>query len=279
MKRLLVTGAAGFMGGRLVRDLAGRYDLFAARRVDGDLGDAAAVAALLERARPDAVLHCAAVADPDTCEKDAARARAVNAESPGLIAAWCAARGARLIHVSTDLVFDGTAAPYAEDAAPAPMSEYGRTKLEGERRVLAAYPAAAVVRVSLVYGRSTGRASFLDWLLAELAAERKPKLFSDQFRTPTPAFQLAEAFARLIERPAVGGLLHWAGGERVSRVDFGRVDRRLWGFPDSALEPTRLADFPYAAARPRDVSLDCRKMAAAIELEPAGLEAGLSAER
>lgn len=276
MKRLLVTGASGFIGGRLAAALASRFRVETRR---AELTDPAALRALFDDARPDVVAHCAAIADPDTCEKDPARAFAVNEKGACLVARLCAERGARLVHVSTDLVFDGSAAPYGEDAEPSPMSVYGRAKLAGEAAVLAADPTAAVVRVALVYGRSlAGRKGFLDWLLGELRAGRRARLFVDQFRTPTPMSQLPEVVERLAETPAAG-VFHWAGAERVSRLDFGRAVCRVFGLDAGLLDGVKLADFGYAAARPRDCSLTCARLSGVVGLSPLALEAGLSAER
>jgi dTDP-4-dehydrorhamnose reductase len=284
--RLLVTGAAGFVGGRLLRDLARGHEVVGARHAReapglerADLTDEAAARGLLERVKPGAVVHCAALADPDACEKDPERARAVNARAPGVLARLCKKSGVRLIHVSTDLVFDGKRGGYSEADAAAPLSVYGRTKLEGEAAVLAEDPSAAVVRVSLVYGRSLGgRPSFLDWLRSELSAGRRPRLFTDQWRTPTAMVQLPEVLGRLASAP-LSGVFHWGGAESVTRLEFGRAVCRVFGYSQALLEPVSMDGFGYAAARPRDCSLDSGKLARALSLLPLGLEAGLSAER
>jgi len=284
--RLLVTGASGFIGGRVAGALAGSHEIVRAGRgahdgmLAADLAAPGACESLLDAAKPHAVIHCAAVADPDACEKDPQRARSLNALAAGALAKACAERGVRLICVSTDLVFDGSAPPYQESDRPNPLSVYGRTKLEGERRALLNCPSAAVVRVALVYGRSGGgRPSFLDWLLGELKAGRRPRLFVDQWRTPTPVAQLPEVFARLAAKPELKGVFHWAGAQRVSRWEFGQAVCRLFGLDESLLQPARLDDFPFTAARPRDVSLRCETLPKALDLAPLSLEAGLRLER
>lgn len=286
MKRLLVTGASGFLGGRLLAALGKRYQAVGTRYAgiaEGldavDLTDDRAARELFRARRPEAVIHCAAIADPDACEKDPARAWRVNAEVAARMGRLCAENGARLIHLSTDLVFDGAYGGRCEEDAPNPLGVYGQTKLEAERALLEAYPEAAVVRVALVYGRSRGRPSFLDWLLGEIARGRKARLFTDQWRTPTPVSQLPEVLARLIEKPRASGLFHWAGADRVSRMDFGRAVCRVFSLREENLQPVLMADFKQAAARPRDCSLRCDKLAREIGLAPLGLEAGLSAER
>jgi dTDP-4-dehydrorhamnose reductase len=144
--------------------------LFGAPLRPVDLADAGAVAAAFREARPDAVLHAAALARVADCHRDPERARRVNAAGSAVLAELAAAAGARLVLVSTDLVFDGARAPYREEDPPAPVSVYGRSKVAAEGAVLAV-PRAAVARVSLLFGPSlTGRPSFFDEQVAALRA-------------------------------------------------------------------------------------------------------------
>ena len=168
--RVLVTGAGGLLGGRLAALLAAEMDVVAAvhhapppeglARVPFDLLEPASYAVALELARPDAVVHAAAVAQPDQAEADPDRATRINAKGPRLLARMCAGRGIRLVALSTDLVLPGDRPASAEDVPPAPLLHYARTKLEGEAVVLAEHPAAAVVRVALVVGRGHGPVSY-----------------------------------------------------------------------------------------------------------------------
>jgi dTDP-4-dehydrorhamnose reductase len=285
-RRLLVAGASGFVGGRVLEALArvgqasGTCRFHPGPGLDAlDLADRDAVRRLLDRRRPELVINCAALAEPDACEKDPAAARRANADAPRALAQACAERGARLLHLSTDLVFDGARGRYAETDEARPLSVYGRTKLEGERAVLEACPSAAVVRVSLVYGFSLcGRPSFLEWLLGELEGGRRPRLFVDQWRTPTPMAQLPEVLVRLADRGAAG-VFHWGGAQRVSRLDFGRAVCRVFGHDASRLEPLEMKSFGYAATRPADCSLDSGTLAALLGVSPWTVEEGLVAER
>lgn len=285
-RRLLVAGASGFVGGRVLEALAPGMDASGTCRsrprpgLDAlDLADRDAVRRLLDARRPDLVINCAALAEPDACEKDPAAARRANTDGPRALAEACAERGARLLHLSTDLVFDGARGRYSEDDEARPLSVYGRTKLEGERAVLESCPSAAVVRVSLVYGFSLcGRPSFLEWLLGELNGGRRPRLFVDQWRTPTPMAQLPQVLLRLADSGAAG-VFHWGGAERVSRLDFGRTVCAVFGLDASRLEPLEMKSFGYAATRPADCSLRSEKLAALLGLAPWTVEEGLAAER
>jgi dTDP-4-dehydrorhamnose reductase len=303
VSRTLVLGAGGFLGAHVVqaalarephdpsaevvavaRDFArvpGRF-LGAARRLALDLEDGAL--ALLEAERPARVVCAAALARIDACERDPRAAQRINAELPGRLAAWCAAHGARFVHVSTDLVFGGRPPRppgFREDDPPAPLSVYGASKEAGERAVLAEDPAALIVRLPLLYGDSGGRAlGASDSLLAAIARGERPQLFTDEWRTP---LEVGNAAAALVELAAGGaaGLLHVAGPERCTRFELARAVLAAHGPAGAAaaLRAARRADLGQAGQRPEDVSLDCARARAELATELLGVRAGLDRAR
>jgi len=274
-RRILLLGSTGFIGGRLKRDLAGRHELLCERV---ELRDDRAIRDAVSRLKPEAVVNAAAWAGPDACEKDPETARRVNALGPETLAKACAAAGIPLFHFSTDLVFDGTRPPYREEDKVNPLSAYGRVKREAEERVLAAHPGACVVRVAMVYGRALGgRPSPLDALIKDLSAGRATKVFVDQWRTPTPVASLVQVIEGWLTKD-LRGVYHWAGAERVSRVEFARHVCRRFGFDPGLLVPIRASELPLPAPRPADCSLDCSKLSGALGLTPWTLERGLAAE-
>jgi dTDP-4-dehydrorhamnose reductase len=264
--RLLVTGASGQLGAYLLRRLHGTGGvtawsgsrtgtLFGAPLRPVDLGDEGAVATAFGEARPDAVIHAAAWARVGDCARDPETARRVNAGGTALLADLAAAAGARLVHVSTDLVFDGEHAPYREDDPAARVSVYGRTKLAAESAARAA-PRAVVARVSLLYGPSlAGRPSFFDEQVAAMRAGRPLTLFADEWRTPLDLDTAAMALLALA-RADVTGVLHVGGPERFSRLEMGLRLARFLGVDAGNVIAARRADVPAAEPRPRDVSLD-----------------------
>jgi dTDP-4-dehydrorhamnose reductase len=229
-----------------------------------DVADPAALEKLFA-ALPDApevVANAAAFTHVDRCEREPDSAWRANARAPGLLAEVCAQRGVRLVHVSTDYVFSGEAGePYREEDPPDPRSVYGRTKLEGERRVLAAAPSNLVVRTSWLFGR--GR-NFLAAILAQAEASRRGglqgplRVVDDQRGRPTWAVDLAAGLLRLVDRRATG-LYHVAGGGIASWWDVARLCLDEAGFADLEVLRIRTGDLPLAAPRPAWSVLDCSK--------------------
>jgi dTDP-4-dehydrorhamnose reductase len=229
-----------------------------------DVSDPAAVEKLFAElpAPAEVVANAAAFTHVDRCEREPEVARRANAEAPGLLAEACARRGARLVHVSTDYVFSGESTePYREEDLPDPRSMYGRTKLEGERRVLAAAPSNLVVRTSWLFGR--GR-NFLAAILAQAQASRRGeargplRVVDDQRGRPTWAVDLAAGIRRLVDRRATG-LYHVAGGGIASWWDVARFCLDEAGFADLEVLRVRTRDLHLAAPRPAWSVLDCSK--------------------
>jgi dTDP-4-dehydrorhamnose reductase len=298
---VLVTGAAGFLGPGVVRALvargarvvgtsrAGAAPLFDDGASEGEaeavalsLDDGGAAAAdLVRRLRPRAVLHLAALADPDACARDPAHARRVNVDATGRLAAAAAAVGAYLVLASTDLVFDGTRPPYGEDDPTGPLGPYMATKAAAEEAVLGASRAFLVARLALMYGISRGgrRACFADQVLARLRRGEATPLFTDQVRTPLLVEDGAAVLAALLERrPA--GRVHVGGPERASRFDQGVALARAAGLDPALCVPARMADVPGLSPRPADVSLRTDRLLALLGPggpAPRGLAAGLAA--
>lgn len=229
-----------------------------------DLAPEGAVEALLEELRPRRVLSCAALARVAACEEDPDLALRLNAGVPAEAARWCGQRGARLVHVSTDLVFGAAPPPrpqgFREEDPPAPVSVYGDTKARGEAAVLEACSAALVVRLPLLFGDSGGRGlGASDALVTAVDRDECPPLFVDEWRSPLEVTQAARALIELLGR-SDAGLLHLAGPERVSRFELGLTVLEEYGLPrDEALacvREARQAEVATGGPRPPDTTLD-----------------------
>jgi dTDP-4-dehydrorhamnose reductase len=265
--RWLLTGATGLLGGYLLRHLRDRGEPVVAwsgsrqTEVLGtplarvDITDADAVAAAFRAAAPDVILHAAAVARVDECRREPEKARRVNTEGSRHLAELAAERGARVVFVSTDLVFDGEGGHYREDDPPNPLTVYGRTKADAEPGVLA-FPRTAVARLSLLFGPClTGRSSFFDRMVVALRENRPIPLFADEWRTPLSLSTAAEALVALA-RSDVTGLLHIGGPERLSRLEMGRQLAEVLGVSGESIVVTGRNDAPAEEPRPADTSLD-----------------------
>jgi len=243
--RLHVTGASGYLGAELVRASGASGE-----RVE--IRDAAAVGALFRRLRPDAVIHTA-------YRQDGEGAREINVDGAENVARAAAAVGARLVHLSTDVVFDGRlGCAYREDDVRSPVTEYGRAKADAEDRVLAVHPGALLVRTSLIYGGATPSKH-------ELAAlDESTPFFTNEIRCPVQVGDLAAALLELAALD-VTGPLHVAGADAVSRHGFAELVAR---------RPVRSGLAPET--RPLDCSLDSSRAEALLRTRLRGVREVLS---
>jgi dTDP-4-dehydrorhamnose reductase len=257
--RLLITGGTGYLGGELLRQAAAAGHEIAATYFSQapdarpavtwlplDVRDALAVEDAVDRVAPDVVIHTAFLqGGPDLM--------AVTAEGAGHVARAAAAAGARLIHMSSDVIFDGErAGAYAEADQPAPISDYGAAKARAEALVAAAHPGAAIVRTSLIYGFDPlDRQTRFAIEVAE--GRRAERLFVDEFRCPIYVADLAAALLELAALP-YAGVLNVAGAERVSRYELGRLMARACGVDPAGIAGARSAESPVR--RPRNCALD-----------------------
>lgn len=245
METLLITGGGGFVGRSLAKFFAPRWAVVtthltstpdaasAAPSFEMDVTDAASVFSVFERARPSVVIHAAGNKNVRFCEDHPEEAHRVNAEGTRGVARACREFGARLLYLSTDLVFGGTRGNYREDELPRPALVYGESKLEGERYALEACGETAVCRSGGIYGPGS---PLLSWLAAELEAGRSVECFEDVFNTPTYVENLAEMLEAIM-KGRLTGVFHTAGRERVSRHEFFRAYTETFGLDSKLLAP------------------------------------------
>jgi dTDP-4-dehydrorhamnose reductase len=250
---MLVTGGSGYLGGELLRraedlgwEAVGTHLTHATTEAALDVRDEEAVGRLFAQTAPAAVVHTA-------YRQGGESMRAVNVDGAGHVAAAAVRAGARLVHLSTDFVFDGEGRrPYREDDATGPVNEYGRSKLDAESAVIDVAPAALIVRTSLIYGGKMP--SPHERMVAEaLAGEREVAFFEDEYRSPVAVGDLAAALLELCDSDAAG-VLHVAGPEPVTRLAFARAIAAAAGADPDLLRAGRSADQPVR--RPRYCALD-----------------------
>ncbi|HTO02068.1 MAG TPA: sugar nucleotide-binding protein, partial [Opitutus sp.] len=234
---------------------------------------------------PDVIVNCAAISEPAACDADPARSDAMNVALPARLAELAHHLGGRVLHVSSEQVFDGSrTAPYSEQDAVSPINLYGRQKVASERAVLAAAPQrAAVVRAPLLMGDSPGgRRALHERLLSDWAAARTPRLYTDEFRQPCTAANLAEVLRELAERPDTNGVFHWAGVELMSRFELGCRIRRHFKLSDDAapITPITRAETPdVASSRQACLALDVATLSGRLVTQPQSLDEQLAGLR
>lgn len=263
--RLLITGASGFLGWWLCREADMKWHVHALCNANPcgipgiashrwNLGDSGGLGALFERIRPDAVIHAAAVAATDRCQRFPQESRPINVDAPRELAILCARDRIPMVFTSTDLVFDGRNAPYTESDPPSPVNVYGAQKAAAEAEVLSAYPDATVCRLPLLFGFSGGiRTGFDRAIVNALRRGETVPLFRDEFRTPADPISVARGL--LLAVSGIRGVCHLGGRARLSRYDMGRRLAAVFGLDAALLIPAKQASATSVAPRAADVSL------------------------
>ena len=265
--RVLITGAAGQVGRALLAAVPDDFEAIACTHADLDIGAGEAVRSCIGRHRPAAIINAAAYTAVDKAESEPQAAQRINAEGPGHLAAAARECGARLLHISTDFVFDGeSSVPYRPDSATHPLSVYGRSKRDGEQAVLAALPeCATIVRTAWVYAASG--ANFVRTMLRVMRANGAARVVADQVGTPTAASSLAETLWRIVAQPEIRGIHHWTDAGVASWYDFAVAIAEEGGElgllpPEITVTAITTADYPTPARRPCYSVLDKRSLAA-----------------
>ncbi len=270
--KVLITGAGGQLGRKLVATAPAGMEIRAPTRDDLDITDTPALRACIDRFAPALVINAAAYTAVDRAESEPERAFAVNAHAPAELAAAAARQGARMIHVSTDFVFDGVhPRPYMPTDTPRPLNVYGETKLAGERAVREALgERSLIVRTSWLYA-AHGH-NFVNTMLRLMREKSELRVVSDQIGTPTSVAGLARALWAAAVTDA-GGILHWSDAGVASWYDFAVAigeEALAAGLLDHTIpvRPIASSEYPTPARRPACVLLDKRAATDALGLEP-----------
>lgn len=286
MKKLLVTGASGFLGWNLCSLAQADWQVHGTYcshevKISGvnlhhcDLTDFAALDRLFQSVQPDAVIHTAAASKPNFCQTNHDRAFAINVKTAVNIARLCSEKNIPLAFTSTDLVFDGQNPLYKEEDPVCPINYYGEQKAIAEQKMSEIYPAIAICRMPLMFGApSPASPSFLQGMIANLKAGQEINLFVDEYRTPASAVAAAQGLLLAVAKP-VSGILHLGGKERISRHDFGLLLAEILNLPQDLIKPGKQADVEMVAPRSPDTSLDSSK-AFALGYQPLPLRDELS---
>ena len=268
MKNILITGANGQLGNemRLLSSENNQYNYLFTDVQELDICDEQAIQKFVTENLIDVIVNCAAYTAVDKAEDNADLCRKLNAVAPGYLAKAAESRGAAMIQVSTDYVFNGTNhIPYTEEEPTCPASVYGNTKLEGEQNVMSNCSKAIVIRTAWLY--STFGNNFVKTMI-RLGKERESLgVVFDQIGTPTYARDLAKAIYAAINKGIVPGIYHFSNEGVCSWYDFTLAIHRIAGISTCKVSPLHTADYPAKAARPHYSVLDKTKIKKTFDIE------------
>lgn len=263
--RILILGSRGRLAAALAKQWSGAHDVTALSRAEVDVADLDGLERALDERRFDVLVNGTGMTNVDLCETEPDLAATVNARAPAIMAKAARAQAARLIHFSTDYVFDGKkATPYVEEDAPGPLCVYARTKCDGEQNVLSDSPSHLVVRVSWVFGPE--KPSFLDMIIAQARDGKPLAAVADKFSAPTFTSDVSEWLTPFFETSRPGGLLHACNSGSCSWYDYATHALRCAaeiGVPlaTNTISPLLLKDMTqFVAPRPIFTTLSTEKL-------------------
>jgi dTDP-4-dehydrorhamnose reductase len=265
MKKLLITGASGFLGWHLCQlaqthwQVHGTYHSHPVA-IPGvemhriDLTDDRKLRTFLQKLNPDAIIHAAALSQPNACQEQPQLSHSINVQATWTIADHCAAAQIPCVFTSSEQVFDGNHSPYGETDRPNPLNLYGEHKLAAEIGLLDRYPAAAVCRMPLMYGVAPTAPSFIQPFIQRLQSGELLQAFTDEIRTPVSGFDAAQGLLIALEK--VQGIIHLGGQERLSRYDMAKTLIEVLQIKNAQIQPCLQAEVQMSAPRPKDLSMD-----------------------
>ncbi|MFA9406965.1 MAG: NAD(P)-dependent oxidoreductase [Anaerolineales bacterium] len=270
MTKVMITGASGLLGANLVLSAMNTHDVIAVCHehpirlpnhvvVEADLSIEDNVRELFRKTSPDWVIHCAAATDVDRCQEDPGWAVLLNRDMAGYVAEAAREYHARLIHISTDAVFDGTNAPYAEEDLAGPINVYGKTKLEGERVVSEMNADAAIIRCNIFGWNARAKHNLAEWFIYRLERDEACPGFTDVLVSPILVNDLGDVLLQILDR-GLSGIFHVGSKSCLSKYDFGVRLARVFGLDENLIQPVLSERAALKAPRPKDLCLKTQKI-------------------
>lgn len=289
MKTVLITGANGLLGQKLCRHFSSSHKVIATDlQPDSlvslpnlsyetlDITDRRALDFHVRFYKPSVIINSAAYTDVDGCETHTAQAWATNVGGVKNLIRACKKHNSKVVHFSTDYIFEGENGPYSEDDPPNPVSFYGETKLESEKVIKRSGIDFLVVRTNVLYGFGKKvKKNFLLWLLEKLSAGEKLEIVTDQFNNPTLADNLSACILEMTEEN-LSGVFHIAGAEYLSRYDFALKVAEVFGFKEAEVAPIKTDSLKQKAKRPSRGGLKIQKAQGILKTKLLDVKEGLT---
>tara|TARA_B100000131_G_C18116153_1_gene611354 strand:+ start:2345 stop:3208 length:864 start_codon:yes stop_codon:yes gene_type:complete len=275
--RVLITGAFGQLGTSLSSILNKDYEVIRTGKIVPknnlgitlDIQNPVMVKEVIKATKPDLIINLAAITNVDYCEKYPELSKEVNI---GGLMNLCDSFSGRIIHLSTDYVFDGNDGPYSENDATSPLSVYGKTKLASERILLDNNPKHLVLRGNVLYdNEQNADASFLSWVLKSLTSNTKIKVVNDQINNPTWTRSMADIIELCISKK-LDGVFHWGDSDHISRYEFAKIIAEKFSLDLSLIEPITTSELNQLALRPLHSGLKTQKIEEVLNVIPPTLD-------
>lgn len=290
MTKVLVLGSNGLVGQNLIETLTqfeNKFEVVAVSKSSQnhsvtdnyyaiDCLEFTVLSDFIKEQSPHCIINLIALSQVDQCEEKPQDCYAINAEFPSQLAQLCKSEAIKLIHLSTDFVFDGAVGMYSETDVPAPVSTYGKAKVIGEQNVISILPNAAIIRTVLVYGRAKlfHRTNILSFVIDQLIENRPIKMAQDQYRTPTYVVDLCEAIINCIDREVVG-ILHISGKEYMNVYQFAVFIADAFELNSKLISPIETTQICHAGLRPMKTGFDISRAKNTIDYSPKSVSEAL----
>jgi dTDP-4-dehydrorhamnose reductase len=283
-KTLLVTGASGLLGNKIVKLAGKNCELIPMHNTKPlhpnslklDITNQNQVSDIFDQLKPEIVIHTASETNVDKCETQKQQAWKINAEGTLNIALACSKIGAKLVYISTDYVFDGEKGNYEERDEPNPINNYGFAKLEGEKQVIQHCQEYVILRTSVLYGWHPWKQNFATWVINSLKQNKEITVVEDHYNTPTLADNLAEMVLEAVQKD-LQGLYHASGSQRISRYEFAQQIAKIFNLDQNLIKPIKMSQLTaWIAKRPKDSSLNTDKIQKQLKTKPLNITEGLN---
>ena len=282
--RFLVTGSAGLVGRQVIKDLLQSHkdviSCYCYSTPEGgiatplDLSNIDMTSQVIQQAKPDVIIHLAAMTNVDQCETEKDLATKINAKATAIIAEQAAKLGSFLVYVSTDYVFDGERGMRKESDLTGPINQYGISKLQGEKAVQENATEWCIARTSTPYGIHPKKKTFPIFVAENLMAGNQVDVITDQYTSPVYVPNLSRMLIEIGSKK-ITGILHVGGATRISRYEMAEMVAEKLNLDKKLLHPTNMGAMHWVAKRPKDTSIDISEAASILKEKPIGVEKGL----